>query len=361
MSYEDNVLQNNNFDLKPLTGCKATRRTILSDIKRENAYNDIINNIGWSRFNYKGFPDDVKETLSNEMIERAVLCGAGVVYKVPDVLKSASSGMWVCTPVMWTGVKKADNTADRFITYIPKGDFTTEGMTAENSYKLSESMIKDFVIIKNNFEMTSDYDFTEWTAQMLNETDISEMQLIKWSRMTPIAKAKMNTDIEKYENILKRVYNGEPWAIISDFSKIMTNGAPDSRDDNVLRLTDETAIEKMHFLSEFHYELIRRLCNLYNIPFHTTAKSAQNLESEIHNMDIFSRMKTENGLTWRKRSIPDFKRVFGWDIEIELSEMFKKENEVIDNNMNDDKLKENVSRETSETPGESEEKPAESE
>ena len=107
MSYEQNVLANNPFDnLIPLTGAKTTRRNKLSDIKRENAYNDIINNIGWSRFKYSGFPE-IADTLTDEMIERAVLCGAGVVYKVPYSTNSASAGMFVCTPVEWVGVKKS--------------------------------------------------------------------------------------------------------------------------------------------------------------------------------------------------------------------------------------------------------------
>ena len=356
MSYESNVLYNNGFDLKPLLGCKSQRRTKLSDIKRENAYNAIINDIGWNRFKWSGIPEQAAKTLTTEMIERAVLCGAAVIYQVPEILNSASSGMWVATPVEWVGVTRADNTSERFITYLPKGDYTTEGKTdGEKPYEIKSNMLDKFVIVRNNFEMTSDYDFTEWTATMLNETDISEMQLIKWSRMTPIAKIINDSDREKIENILMRVYNGEPWAVMSDYSKMVNGGSPTSRDDSVLRLTDETAIEKMHFLSEFHYELIRRLCNLYNIPFHTTAKSAQNLESEIHNMDIFSRMKTENGLKWRKMALPDFAAAFGdeWsNISVDLSEMFKKENEVIENNMDDDKLKDNVSGETGDEQGE---------
>jgi hypothetical protein len=140
---------------------------------------------------------------------------------------------------------------------------------------------------------------------------------------------------------------------MSDFSKILSNGSASSRDDTVLRLTDETAIEKMHFLSEFHYELIRRLCNLYNIPFHTTAKSAQNLESEIHNTDIFSRMITENGLLWRRKSAKALSEFFTAKlgkpvtITVELGEMFKKENEVIEQNIESETEEtENVSRET---------------
>lgn len=324
MNYENRVSQNNPFDAV-LTGCKTSRRTRLSDIVRKNAYNDIINTIGWSRYEYKGLPDDV--TLTSEEIERAVCCGAGVIYRVPEKLGSASSGMIVCTPVEWVGVKKADNTSDNFITYLPRGDYSA----TKDMIEVESGALKDgYVIIRNNFEMTSDYDFTEWTADMLNETDISEMQLIKWSRMTPVAKAISNANAEQLSQILRRVYNGEPWAVISDATKVMT-GTASSRDDMVLRLTDETAIERMHFLSEFHYELIRRLCNLYNIPFHTTAKSAQNLESELHNTDIFSRMLTENGLKWRKKSEKALSEFFGTPITVELGAMFKKENEVIEN------------------------------
>ena len=314
-------------------GCKSRQRTKLSDIIRENAYNNIINTIGWKRYNWT-LPDEIN--LTSDEIERAVCCGAAVVYKVPEILNSTSSGMWVCTPVEWVGVRKADNTADDFITYLPYGDFS-----------ITKDQIVDYVIIRNNFEMFADYDFTEWTAAMLNETDISELQLIKWSRMTPVAKVTDNANIEKMENVLQRVYNGEPWAVMSDFTKIIT-GSPTSRDDTVLRLTDETAIEKMHFLSEFHYELIRRLCTLYNIPFRTTSKSAQNLESELHNTDIFSRMLTDDGLKWRKKSIDDFKRVFGWNVSVDIGEMFKKENEVIENNIAES-APENVSHETTAT------------
>ena len=312
MSYESRVLQNNAFDG---VKCAPRQRTKLSDIKRENAYNDIINNIGWSMYEWSGLP----EGLYSDEIERAVCCGAAVVYKVPESSGSASAGMWVCTPLKWVGVIKADNTADDFITSLPDRDLS-----------LTKSDIGKHVIIKNNFEMTSDYDFTEWTASLLNETDISENQLIKWSRMTPIAKTISEANIEQIENVLRRVYNGEPWAVLSDYTKVVT-GSASSRDDYVLRLTDETSIERMHFLSEFHYELIRRICNLYNIPFHTTAKSAQNLESELHNTDIFSRMLPEKRLFWRRQSIKDFKEVFGFDVTVEMGAMFKKENEVIEN------------------------------
>lgn len=329
MSSENRVLQNNPFD-QIIKGCITKQRTKLSDIIRTNAYNNIINNIGWKRFKWT-LPKNIE--LSSDEIERAVCCGCGVVYKVPALTGSASAGMWVCTPVEWIGVIKADNTADDFITY-------------GTDYSIKGSRLTDYCIIKNNFEMSSDYDFTEWTAQMLNETDISELQLIKWTRMTPVAKVLDNGSIGKLEEVLRRVYSGEPWAVYSDAGKVINNGSPTSRDDAVLRLTDETAIEKMHFLSEFHYELIRRLCNLYNIPFRTTAKSAQNLESELHNTDIFSRMLTDDGLQWRKKSLEKLSALLGGKCTVEIGDLFKKENEVIENGI-ESTAPENVSHESS--------------
>lgn len=310
MTYEEKVMKT------LITGGLGKQRTKLSDIVRINAYSDIINNIGWSMYDWKGLPDE----LSSDEMERAICCGVAAVFKVPEETGSASKGMYVCCPLEWVGVKKADNTADEFICTLPFSDLTVT----------SQQLNGNYVIIRNNFPMTSDYDFTEWTAAMLNETDISENQLIKWSRMTPIAKAISNSNAEQLSQTLRRVYEGEPWVVINDTTKLLT-GTSASRDDMVLRLTDETAIEKMHFLSEFHYELIRRICNLYNIPFHTTAKSAQNLESELHNTDIFSRMLPEKRLQWRKKSLKDFKAVFDWDVSVDMSEMFQKENKVIEN------------------------------
>lgn len=341
MSNQNQILMTNPFD-----GIRFNprQRSKLSDIIRENAYNDIINRIGYSMFEWSGLPDE----LDSEQMERAINCGAAVVFRVPFSSGSASKGMYVCAPLEWVGVMKADNTADKFIAHIPYGDFAIE----------SEQLKGKYVIVRNNFENSCEYAFTEWTANMLNETDISENQLIKWSRMTPVAKVTSDADIAKFENVLRRVYNGEPYAVISDFTKIMTNSAS-TRDDTVLRLTDETAIEKMHFLSEFHYELIRRLCNLYNIPFHTTAKSAQNLESELHNTDIFSQMLTTERLKWRKKSLAEFEKVFGWNVSVELGEKFKKENEVIENiiestNPETDETQETTETETKETETEEE-------
>ena len=64
--------------------------------------------------------------------------------------------------------------------------------------------------------------------------------------------------------------DGEDITIVSDEMQLFKDGH-DTIDDNMLRLTDESAIDKMHFFDEHHEQLIRRIATLGG-PFSTTAK-----------------------------------------------------------------------------------------
>ena len=310
-------------------GYKCKNRTKLSDIKRESIYNNIINRIGNNIFKWNGLPDEVIESCNSMMIELAVNCGVAAFYRVP-IQGSVNYNKWVCTPIGFTGCLRNDGTSDHFITH-------------GSDYALTDDQIEDYVIIKNDTYLSCEYEVTEWYASMLSETDLSERRLVRWSRMTPIAKGGNGIECGKLEQTLKDVYEGAPWKVIDDNTKIMTGGSQTSRDDNVLRLTDDGAIERMHFLSEFHYELVRRICNLYNMPFHTTAKSAQNLESEVHNTDVFSQALSEDRLSERKRAAEKLTELLGkyypdTTITVDYGETITKENEIIDSNVEEEQL-----------------------
>lgn len=310
-------------------GYKKSNRTKLSDIKRESIYNSIINRIGNNIFKWNGLPDEVLESCNSMMIELAVNCGVAAFYRVP-IQGSVNYNKWVCTPIGFTGCLRNDGTSDHFITH-------------GSDYALTDDQIKDYVIIKNDTYLSCEYEVTEWYASMLSETDLSQRRLVRWSRMTPIAKGGNGIECGKLEQTLKDVYEGAPWKVIDDNTKIMTGGSQTSRDDNVLRLTDDGAIERMHFLSEFHYELVRRICNLYNMPFHTTAKSAQNLESEVHNTDVFSQALSEDRLSERKRAAEKLTELLGkyypdTTITVDYGETISKENEIIDSNVKEEQL-----------------------
>lgn len=330
MKYIDKVMQtiNGNYDKVTLTN-----RTNLKDIRRVSIYDEIIARIGCNEFLW-GMPEYVSNDIPSDLIELATNCGCSVFYKVPDKIKSVNSGRYTCTPIHFTGCLRNDRTSDTFI-------------TTGTDYALTNEDLEKYVIIKNNDFLSCEYDVTEWFSDMLMLTDKAENALIKWCKVHPVGKATTGIEAEKLLSIITDMYNGNAdYGVIDDAGKILT-GSSSSAENNVINLGDTNAVEKMHFLSEFHYELIRRLCNLYNLPFHTTAKSSQNLDSEIHNTDIFSQIISESRLRNRKEAAKKITDIFGFECSVDFSKTFEKENKVIDNNSETSiENIENVSRET---------------
>ena len=288
---------------------------------RKSIYSDIIQCMSAEQFTWKGLP----ETINSHWTERATIGGLSAFYKIPDGVSSACKGYTV-TPAEFVGVPNQIGETNKII-------------TAGSDYALEFDLTTDkVVIIKNNDYYYNEYNNLTWFADMLAKTDISEKALIIWSKMHPIAKATSGIDAEKLKSVIETIlrdtdFESDTYNIISDNTRLVAGNSPVSRDDAVLRLGDENAVEKMHFLSEFHYELIKRLCNLYSIPFRSNAKSAQSLESELHNTDIFSQVMNMNRLKCRKEAAEKINAMFGLNVTVDYSEILKKENRIIDSNV----------------------------
>ena len=157
--------------------------------------------------------------------------------------------------------------------------------------------------------------------------------------MTPIPKAKTDNDIAKYTSIMQRILDGEDINVISDELQLFKDGH-DTLDDNVLRLTDESAIDKMHFFDEHHEQLIRRIATLGGLPFSTTAKTSQNLIDELHDMDALSTFIIKDRAACRKDGFERAaafmaKQGEAFDFEYDLNDILKKQLEkpVLENTM----------------------------
>lgn len=293
---------------------KKINKTKLDDIRRESLYDDLIGRVAESAVVWEGLPEE----LTSELMERAINCGVAVVYKVPEGSGSCNKGLYTCTPLEWVGRLRNDGTSDRWITHGTDYSITSEQLEGKA------------VIIKNNFRMSSEYENFDRFSDTFVDIDKAEKSLIRWCRINPIALVPSTVDANQLITVLTDVYEGrKPFGVVSDNTKIVT-GQPKSAYDNVLNLVDVSAVEKMHFLSEYRYDVLRRICNLYNIPFHENAKSAQSLESELHNTDIFSQILPQERMLSRERALPDFKAVFGWDVSVHESEWVKNENKVIE-------------------------------
>lgn len=293
---------------------------------RTSIYGSIIQLFGAEQFTWKGLPTP----MNSHWTERAVNTGIAIAYDIPPNISTSCKGFTV-TPAEFIGVP---NQIGETKTVITRG----------SDYSLTLDLDEDkCVLIKNNDYMYSEYYNMLWFAEMLARTDSAEKALIIWSKVHPIAKAFNSTQANKLEELLRKIIDDDDlFSVIDDPVSGVLKTSPTSRDDAVLRLTDENSVEKMHFLSEFHYELIRRYCNLYNMPFRTTAKSAQNLESELHNTDIFSKTLNENRLKCRKEAAKRISELWDVDCTVDYSDILKAENQVIENNIKS----ENVSHET---------------
>lgn len=246
--------------------------------------------------------------------EIAINTGVAAFYKC-SAKNSVNYGKWCCTPAQPAAVIDNMGVAKQITTF-------------GSDYALTLDVDKDCILIYNNSALYPDYIFTHY-AEQLTETDISMSKLVKWARMTPIPKAKTDTDIAKYQNAMQRILDGEDITIVSDEMQLFKDGH-DTIDDNMLRLTDESAIDKMHFFDEHHEQLIRRIATLGGLPFSTTAKSSQNLIEELHDMDALSTFIIKDRAACRadgfKRAAEFMaKKGESFDFEYSLNEVLKKQ------------------------------------
>lgn len=204
--------------------------------------------------------------------EQAINTGVAAFYKL-NYPASVNHDKWCCTPAKMADIRNNMGISNKIT-------------TAGSDYAVELTVDDDCILIYNNSALYPDYIFTHF-AEQLTETDISMSKLVKWARMTPIPKAKTDVDIAKYTTALQRIIDGEDITVVSDDLQLLMDGHQ-TIDDNLLRLTDENAVEKLHFFDEHHEQLIRRIATLGGLPFCTTAKSAQNAIDELHDMDALS-------------------------------------------------------------------------
>lgn len=281
----------------------TVKKTMLCDM-----YMNLITLIAADEHNYKT-PDFNKYSY-----ELAINTGVAAFYKC-NAKSSVNYNKWCCTPAQPAAVPDNMGIAKRI---------TTKG----SDYALELEVDKDCILIYNNSALYPDYIFTHY-AEQLTENDISMAKLVKWARMTPIPKAKTDTDIAKYQNALQRILDGEDITIVSDEMQLFKDGH-DTIDDNMLRLTDESAIDKMHFFDEHHEQLIRRIATLGGLPFSTTAKSSQNLIDELHDMDALSTFIIKDRAACRRDGFERAaafmaKRGEIFDFEYDLNDVLKKQ------------------------------------
>lgn len=216
--------------------------------------------------------------------ELAISTGVAAFYKCTEK-GSVNYNKWCCTPARPAAV------IDNMLT-------ASKVTTAGSDYALELTVDKDCILIYNNSSLFPDM-MSVIFADDLTENHISMNKLVKWSRMTPIPKAKTDSDIARLTQIMQRIMEGEDINIVNDELDLLKEGHS-SIDDNVLRLTDENAVEKLHFFDQHYDQLLKRYATIKGLPFSTTAKNAQSLVDELHDMDVFSTFLISDAIACRQ-------------------------------------------------------------
>lgn len=204
--------------------------------------------------------------------ELAIRTGVAAFYKCNEA-GSVNKGKWCCTPARPAEVINNMMISDKIT-------------TAGSDYSCELTVGKDCILIYNNSSLQPDVMFCKY-AEDLTETAISASKLTKWARMTPIPRVNNDTDIVKYEQLMKRILDGEDINVITEELSLLQEGHR-TLDDNVLRLTDESSVDKLHFFDQHAEQILRRFATMRGLPFSSTAKNSQNLREELHDMDAIS-------------------------------------------------------------------------
>ena len=164
-----------------------------------------------------------------------------------------------------------------------------------------------------------------WISHMLGETDKSIETNLVYSRFLKIPKVSNDKDKTMFEEIFKKLKNGEPQAFCSKSALDLEFGAG----TECFELTDVNKIDKLPYLTQFFEDALKRFYNFYGQPMQNQNKRAQSISDEIHGQDSVSFILPIQMLRCRKALAEDINHIFGTDISVEFSQIWELEHKAL--------------------------------
>lgn len=173
----------------------------------------------------------------------------------------------------------------------------------------------------NNDTATPDM-ITYWIAHLLGEISKSEELNVRYSRLLPIPKLTDEKDKSAFNEIIKKLDDGELSAFVSKnvLAKEMGNDSPE-----VFNLSDVKDVDKLQYLSRYYDDVLKRFFNYYGQALQNQNKSAQSISDELHGMDSVSFIIPLQMLNCRKALCQQINDIFGLDVDVEFSPAWKLE------------------------------------
>lgn len=160
-----------------------------------------------------------------------------------------------------------------------------------------------------------------WIAHLLAETDKSIKLNVIYSRLLKIPKVNNEKDKSMFEEILKKVMDGEPQAFASSNALDLELG----HGTETFELTDANKIDKLPYLTQFFEDCLKRFYNFYGQPMQNQNKRAQSISDEIHGQDSVSFIIPMQMLRCRQALCDEINRIFDTNISVDFSPVWKVE------------------------------------
>jgi len=173
----------------------------------------------------------------------------------------------------------------------------------------------------NNDTATPDM-ITYWIAHLLGEISKSEELNVRYSRLLPIPKLTDEKDKSAFNDIIKKLDDGELSAFVSKnvLAKEMGNDSPE-----VFNLSDVKDVDKLQYLSRYYDDVLKRFFNYYGQALQNQNKSAQSISDELHGMDSVSFIIPLQMLKCRKALCQQINDIFGLEVDVDFSPAWKLE------------------------------------
>ena len=204
---------------------------------------------------------------------------------------------------------------------------------------------KSIVVGKNNNMGMPERDIP-FTADIITQVDISETCNVIFSRFCRIPFADTDKEKTAIESAIKSIIKGDLTAIASrdtesTFEKFLEETV--KRDDKFLDLVDVDKIDGLQYLNQYRDNVMKRFLTRRGYMVQTTAKLAQQTNSEIHGFDSYSFLYPLQQLKQREKMCNEMNTLFNLNVSVKFNPILQK---VYDRFMTDPEQNENVSRET---------------
>ena len=184
----------------------------------------------------------------------------------------------------------------------------------------------------NNDTATPDM-LVYWIAHLLGEISKSEELNVQYSRLLPIPKLNDEKDKSAFEEIMKKLKDGELSAFVSKnvLAKELGCDSPE-----MFNLSDVKDVDKLQYLSRYYDDVIKRFFNFYGQALQNQNKSAQSISDELHGMDSVSFIIPLQMLNCRKALCQQINDIFGLNVDVDFSPAWKLEyNAFINRDLNE--------------------------